>query len=56
MKELCLLLIFGVKIWVLLVIGKLILSVDKDTYEELGLQGHPSLYSGKKPMRYSKYP
>lgn len=65
------LLIFGVKtctneipvgynlfwiIWVLLVIGKLILSVDKDTYEELGLQGHPSLYSGKKPMRYSKYP
>ncbi|KAM3840373.1 ribonuclease P protein subunit p40 isoform 1-T2 [Vipera latastei] len=36
----------------LLPTGKLILSVDKDTYEELGLQGHPSLYSGKKPMRY----
>ncbi|NXS02508.1 RPP40 protein, partial [Oxylabes madagascariensis] len=32
--------------------GKLILSVDKDTYEELGLQGHPSRYSGKKVMRY----
>ncbi|XP_061447233.1 ribonuclease P protein subunit p40 isoform X2 [Rhineura floridana] len=36
----------------LLPTGKLILSVDKDTYEELGLQGRPSLYSGKKPMRY----
>ncbi|XP_074753991.1 ribonuclease P protein subunit p40 isoform X4 [Athene noctua] len=33
--------------------GKLILSVDKDTYEELGLQGRPSQYSGKKIMRYS---
>ncbi|KAJ7395041.1 Ribonuclease P protein subunit p40 [Pitangus sulphuratus] len=32
--------------------GKLILSVDKDTYEELGLQGRPSRYSGKKAMRY----
>ncbi|XP_025895535.1 ribonuclease P protein subunit p40 isoform X3 [Nothoprocta perdicaria] len=32
--------------------GKLILSVDKDTYEELGLQGRPSQYSGKKVMRY----
>lgn len=38
-----------------LFIGKLILSVDKDTYEELGLQGRPSRYSGKKVMRYSKY-
>ncbi|KAF7248780.1 Ribonuclease P protein subunit p40 [Varanus komodoensis] len=36
----------------LLPTGKLILSLDKDTYEELGLQGRPSLYSGKKPMRY----
>ncbi|XP_031445174.1 ribonuclease P protein subunit p40 [Phasianus colchicus] len=36
----------------LLPTGKLILSVDKDTYEELGLQGRPSRYSGKKPMRY----
>ncbi|KAG8133284.1 hypothetical protein E2320_011090 [Naja naja] len=36
----------------LLPTGKLILSVDKDTYQELGLQGNPSLYSGKKPMRY----
>ncbi|NXW00521.1 RPP40 protein, partial [Fregetta grallaria] len=35
-----------------LFIGKLILSVDKDTYEELGLQGRPSQYSGKKVMRY----
>ncbi|OCT76395.1 hypothetical protein XELAEV_18031595mg [Xenopus laevis] len=32
--------------------GKLILSVDKDTYEELGLQGKPSLYSGKNPLRH----
>ncbi|KFQ66227.1 Ribonuclease P protein subunit p40, partial [Pelecanus crispus] len=32
--------------------GKLILSVDKDTYEELGLQGRPSRYAGKKVMRY----
>uniref|UniRef100_A0A8C8RMN6 Ribonuclease P/MRP subunit p40 n=1 Tax=Pelusios castaneus TaxID=367368 RepID=A0A8C8RMN6_9SAUR len=32
--------------------GKLIISVDKDTYEELGLQGRPSQYSGKKVMRY----
>ncbi|KAH0617945.1 hypothetical protein JD844_016742 [Phrynosoma platyrhinos] len=36
----------------LLPTGKLIISVDKDTYEELGLQGRPSLYSSKKPMRY----
>ncbi|XP_025925362.1 ribonuclease P protein subunit p40 isoform X5 [Apteryx rowi] len=36
----------------LLPTGKLILSVDKDTYEELGLQGRPSQYSGKKVMRY----
>ncbi|KYO35506.1 ribonuclease P protein subunit p40 isoform X1 [Alligator mississippiensis] len=36
----------------LLPTGKLILSVDKDTYEELGLQGRPSRYSGKKIMRY----
>ncbi|MEE6513389.1 hypothetical protein FKM82_020973 [Ascaphus truei] len=33
-------------------VGKLIISADKDTYEELGLQGKPSLYSGKKAMRY----
>uniref|UniRef100_A0A8C5MB96 Ribonuclease P/MRP subunit p40 n=1 Tax=Leptobrachium leishanense TaxID=445787 RepID=A0A8C5MB96_9ANUR len=37
----------------LLPTGKLILSVDKDTYEELGLQGKPSLYSGKNAMRYT---
>lgn len=36
----------------LLPTGKLIISVDKDTYEELGLQGKPSLYSGKKTMRF----
>ncbi|KAM5157791.1 ribonuclease P protein subunit p40 [Mantella aurantiaca] len=36
----------------LLPTGKLIISTDKDTYEELGLQGKPSLYSGKKTMRY----
>ncbi|XP_044514100.1 ribonuclease P protein subunit p40 isoform X3 [Gracilinanus agilis] len=33
--------------------GKLILSLDKDTYEEIGLQGCPSQYSGRKVMRYS---
>uniref|UniRef100_A0A8C5W560 Ribonuclease P/MRP subunit p40 n=1 Tax=Microcebus murinus TaxID=30608 RepID=A0A8C5W560_MICMU len=33
--------------------GKLILSLDKDTYEESGLQGHPSKYSGRKIMKFS---
>ncbi|XP_065741722.1 ribonuclease P protein subunit p40 isoform X3 [Phocoena phocoena] len=33
--------------------GKLILSLDKDTYEETGLQGHPSQYSGRKTMKFS---
>ncbi|XP_040839967.1 ribonuclease P protein subunit p40 isoform X3 [Ochotona curzoniae] len=33
--------------------GKLILSLDKDTYEETGLQGRPSKYSGRKTMRFS---
>ncbi|XP_045407577.1 ribonuclease P protein subunit p40 isoform X2 [Lemur catta] len=32
--------------------GKLILSLDKDTYEECGLQGHPSQYSGRKIMKF----
>lgn len=32
--------------------GKLILSLDKDTYEETGLQGHPSRCSGRKPMKF----
>uniref|UniRef100_A0A5F9CKY4 Ribonuclease P/MRP subunit p40 n=1 Tax=Oryctolagus cuniculus TaxID=9986 RepID=A0A5F9CKY4_RABIT len=32
--------------------GKLILSLDKDTYEETGLEGHPSKYSGRKSMRF----
>ncbi|XP_012502450.1 PREDICTED: ribonuclease P protein subunit p40 isoform X2 [Propithecus coquereli] len=32
--------------------GKLILSLDKDTYEESGLQGHPSRYSGRKIMKF----
>ncbi|XP_021036350.1 ribonuclease P protein subunit p40 isoform X2 [Mus caroli] len=32
--------------------GKLILSLDKDTYEETGLQGHPSRYSGRKSMKF----
>ncbi|XP_044773348.1 ribonuclease P protein subunit p40 isoform X3 [Neomonachus schauinslandi] len=33
--------------------GKLILSLDKDTYEETGLQGRPSQYSGRKIMKFS---
>ncbi|XP_006864176.1 PREDICTED: ribonuclease P protein subunit p40 isoform X3 [Chrysochloris asiatica] len=33
--------------------GKLILSLDKDTYEETGLQGRPSQYSGRKVMKFS---
>ncbi|XP_069349393.1 ribonuclease P protein subunit p40 isoform X3 [Eulemur rufifrons] len=33
--------------------GKLILSLDKDTYEESGLQGRPSQYSGRKTMKFS---
>lgn len=32
--------------------GKLILSLDKDTYEEIGLQGRPSKYSGRKSMKF----
>uniref|UniRef100_A0A8C2UXD1 Ribonuclease P/MRP subunit p40 n=1 Tax=Chinchilla lanigera TaxID=34839 RepID=A0A8C2UXD1_CHILA len=32
--------------------GKLILSLDKDTYEETGLQGRPSKYSGRKIMKF----
>ncbi|XP_037699288.1 ribonuclease P protein subunit p40 isoform X2 [Choloepus didactylus] len=32
--------------------GKLILSLDKDTYEETGLQGHPSQYSSRKTMKF----
>ncbi|XP_043922758.1 ribonuclease P protein subunit p40 isoform X1 [Protopterus annectens] len=36
----------------LLPTGKLIISVDKDTYEELGLEGQSSRYSHKTPMRY----
>ncbi|KAJ8011136.1 hypothetical protein DPEC_G00055050 [Dallia pectoralis] len=31
---------------------QMILSVDKDHYEQLGLEGKPSQYSGKRPMRY----
>ncbi|XP_051872386.1 ribonuclease P protein subunit p40 isoform X2 [Pristis pectinata] len=38
----------------LLPTGKLILSVDKDTYEELGLEGQPSKYSHRTVMRYSR--
>ncbi|GCC30884.1 ribonuclease P protein subunit p40 [Chiloscyllium punctatum] len=37
----------------LLPTGKLILSVDKDTYEELGLEGQPSMYSHKAVVRYN---
>ncbi|XP_078282701.1 ribonuclease P protein subunit p40 isoform X3 [Rhinoraja longicauda] len=36
----------------LLPTGKLILSVDKDTYQELGLEGQPSKYSHRTVMRY----
>ncbi|XP_069769608.1 ribonuclease P protein subunit p40 [Narcine bancroftii] len=36
----------------LLPTGKLILSIDKDTYEELGLEGQPSKYSHRTVMRY----
>lgn len=32
--------------------GKLILSVEKDTFEELGLEGVRSQYTGKTPMKY----
>ncbi|KAG2457991.1 RPP40 protein, partial [Polypterus senegalus] len=38
----------------LLPTGTLILSVDKDTYEELGLEGKSSQYSHKAVMRYGK--
>ncbi|XP_028831526.1 ribonuclease P protein subunit p40 isoform X1 [Denticeps clupeoides] len=32
--------------------GQLILSVDKDTYERLGLEGKPSQYNHRQVMRY----
>ncbi|KAJ8418719.1 hypothetical protein AAFF_G00002180 [Aldrovandia affinis] len=32
--------------------GQVILSVDKDTYEELGLEGKASQYNHRQPMRY----
>ncbi|XP_066513504.1 ribonuclease P protein subunit p40-like isoform X1 [Hoplias malabaricus] len=32
--------------------GQLILSLDKDTYEQLGLEGKPSLYNHRKVMRH----
>ncbi|KAL8623421.1 hypothetical protein ACOMHN_037956 [Nucella lapillus] len=32
--------------------GHLILHVTKDTYEQLGLEGKPSAFSGKKPTKY----
>lgn len=32
--------------------SQLILSVDKDTYEQLGLEGKPSQYNHRQPMRY----
>ncbi|XP_062385193.1 ribonuclease P protein subunit p40 [Sardina pilchardus] len=32
--------------------GQLILSVDKDTYEQLGLEGKPSQYKHRKVLRY----
>ncbi|KAM6963007.1 ribonuclease P protein subunit p40 [Aplochiton taeniatus] len=32
--------------------GHLILSVDKDTYEQLGLEGKPSHFIHRRPMRY----
>ena len=34
--------------------GKLKLSVDKDLYQELGLNGVPSFMLGKVPTKYSK--
>ena len=33
------------------VTGNLILHIDKDTYEQLGLDGKPSIYNGKKRKR-----
>lgn len=39
---------------VLLFPGQLILSLDKDTYEQLGLEGQPSQYNHKKAMRFGK--
>ncbi|KAI4893117.1 hypothetical protein NFI96_020625 [Prochilodus magdalenae] len=32
--------------------GHLVLSLDKDTYEQLGLEGRPSLYNHRKVTRY----
>uniref|UniRef100_A0A8B9GM09 Ribonuclease P/MRP 40 subunit n=1 Tax=Astyanax mexicanus TaxID=7994 RepID=A0A8B9GM09_ASTMX len=38
---------------VFFVSGQLILSLDKDTYEQLGLEGRPSQYSHRKTVRHS---
>ncbi|XP_057190277.1 ribonuclease P protein subunit p40 [Triplophysa rosa] len=32
--------------------GQLVLSLNKDAYEQLGLEGRPSLYNHRKAMRY----
>uniref|UniRef100_A0A8B9J3P8 Ribonuclease P/MRP 40 subunit n=1 Tax=Astyanax mexicanus TaxID=7994 RepID=A0A8B9J3P8_ASTMX len=37
---------------VFFVSGQLILSLDKDTYEQLGLEGRPSQYSHRKTVRH----
>lgn len=39
----------------IIIVGKLILSLDKDTYEETGLQGRPAQHSGKKTVKFSEY-
>lgn len=33
----------------------MILSVNKDTYEQLGLEGKESQYTHKQPMRYGEF-
>ena len=38
----------------ILAVGKLVLSVTKDTYEELGLNGEPSKYCVPKGLRYGE--
>ena len=35
--------------------GELILNVDKDTYEKMGLEGKPSQFNGKRRRKYGEH-
>ena len=35
--------------------GELILNMDRDTYEKMGLEGKPSLFNGKQHRKYGTH-